>query len=71
MLSLAIYQKLFQQILAKSNLVVAINYDKNKLKAEMEKIAKEIDVDVKDATLDISGEKSRLYQILMVLNGYF
>ncbi len=37
----------------------------------MEKIAKEIDVDVKDATLDISGEKSRLYQILMVLNGYF
>ncbi|EJA6789552.1 VanW family protein [Clostridioides difficile] len=44
----------------KSNLVVAINYDKNKLKAEMEKIAKEIDVDVKDATLDISGEKVKV-----------
>ncbi|CCL25624.1 TPA: VanW family protein [Clostridioides difficile] len=44
----------------KSNLVVVINYDKNKLKAEMEKIAKEIDVDVKDATLDISGEKVRV-----------
>ncbi|HBG8597262.1 TPA: VanW family protein [Clostridioides difficile] len=42
----------------KSNLVVAINYDKNKLKAEMEKIAKEIDV--KDATLDISGEKVKV-----------
>ena len=37
-----------------------INYDKNKLKAEMEKIAKEIDVDVKDATLDISGEKVKV-----------
>ncbi|PBE99892.1 hydrolase [Clostridioides difficile] len=44
----------------KSNLVVVINYDKNKLKAEMEKIAKEIDVDVKDATLDISGEKVKV-----------
>ncbi|HEL5847128.1 TPA: VanW family protein [Clostridioides difficile] len=44
----------------KSKLVVAINYDKNKLKAEMEKIAKEIDVDVKDATLDISGEKVKV-----------
>ncbi|MGO0913942.1 VanW family protein, partial [Clostridioides difficile] len=32
----------------------------NKLKAEMEKIAKEIDVDVKDATLDISGEKVKV-----------
>ncbi len=48
-----------------------INYDKNKLKAEMEKIAKEIDVDVKDATLDISGEKLKLYQILMVLKWIF
>ncbi len=44
----------------KSNLVVVINYDKNKLKAEMEKIAKEIDVDVKDATLDISGGKVKV-----------
>ncbi|MCC0784668.1 VanW family protein [Clostridioides sp. ES-S-0108-01] len=44
----------------KSNLVVVINYDKSKLKAEMEKIAKEIDVDVKDATLDISGEKVKV-----------
>ncbi|HDX7083684.1 TPA: VanW family protein [Clostridioides difficile] len=44
----------------KSNLVVVINYDKNKLKAEMEKIGKEIDVDVKDATLDISGEKVKV-----------
>ncbi|HBF7021477.1 TPA: VanW family protein [Clostridioides difficile] len=44
----------------KNNLVVVINYDKNKLKAEMEKIAKEIDVDVKDATLDISGEKVKV-----------
>ncbi|EGT2202530.1 hydrolase [Clostridioides difficile] len=44
----------------KSNLVVVVNYDKNKLKAEMEKIAKEIDVDVKDATLDISGEKVKV-----------
>ncbi|HBH3656629.1 TPA: VanW family protein [Clostridioides difficile] len=44
----------------KSNLVVVINYDRNKLKAEMEKIGKEIDVDVKDATLDISGEKVKV-----------
>lgn len=44
----------------KSNLVVVVNYDKNKLKAEMGKIAKEIDVDVKDATLDISGEKVKV-----------
>lgn len=44
----------------KSNLVVVTNYDKNKLKTEMEKIAKEIDVEVKDATIDISSEKVKV-----------
>ncbi|MCC0644480.1 MULTISPECIES: VanW family protein [unclassified Clostridioides] len=44
----------------KSDLVVVTNYDKNKLKAEMEKIAKEIDVEVKDATIDISSEKVKV-----------
>lgn len=44
----------------KSDLVVVTNYDKNKLKTEMEKIAKEIDVEVKDAAIDISSEKVKV-----------
>ncbi|MGX4599322.1 VanW family protein [Faecalimicrobium sp. JNUCC 81] len=50
-----IYKTIKSELGQKNNLNIAIDYNKDKLKNRIENIARDIDVDVKDASINISG----------------